>query len=77
MRKRDTSQHPIATGRRFELGTPSPFQQGIGPLPITVDIYTPSPISVLADIIIATCIVVEQIESQQTRHSDDQQSPES
>jgi hypothetical protein len=47
------------------------------PLPITVDICTPSLISVLADIIIATCVVVEQVETRQTSHSDDQQSPES
>ena len=76
MRKRDTSHHPIATGRIFELGMPSPFQQGKRPLPITVDICTPSLISVLADIIMATCVAIEQAQSQQTYPSDDQQSPQ-
>jgi len=76
MPKRDTFHRPISTGRIFELGMPSPFQQRKRPLPITVEICTPSLISVLADIIMVTCVAIEQAQSQQTYPSDDQQSPQ-
>jgi hypothetical protein len=76
MRKHDTSHRPIAAGRIFELRTPSPFDQGEQSLPITADVCTTLLISVLADIIVATCTTIGPVASQQIRHSDDGQSLE-